>query len=94
MWIVQEATVRGKPLDVSCTLSDTCIRLDSIEFPCFWVEIDTTTFESKGRFDEEWFTKAEEKIQKPQCHVDRDVAHSQIVVHDMNRLVDIRLGEM
>jgi hypothetical protein len=61
--------------------------LDSIEFPCFWVEIDTLNFESKGRFDEAWFTTAEEKIQTPQCRVDRDV----IVVHDMKRVVDIRL---
>lgn len=74
-------------MTVSCAFTDTCLRLDSIDFPCFWVEIDTTTFESKGRFDEEWFTTAEEKIQKPQCRVDRDV----IVVYDMKRVVDIRL---
>jgi hypothetical protein len=61
--------------------------LDSIDFPCFWVEIDTLNFESKGRFDEAWFTTAEEKIQTPQCRVDRDV----IIVHDMKRVVDIRL---
>lgn len=87
MWVVDRATVRGRPVTVSCAFTDTCLRLDSIDFPCFWVEIDTTTFESKGRFDEEWFTTVEEKIQKPQCRVDRDV----IVVYDMKRVVDIRL---
>jgi hypothetical protein len=89
MWVVDRATVRGRPVTVSCTFTGPCLRLDSIEFPCFWVEIDTTTFESTGRFDEEWFTTAEEKVQKPQCRVDRD--QHQIVVHDMNCVVDIRL---
>lgn len=40
--------------DIVAIRTDSCIRLDSLSYPDFWIEICTETLHTKGRFSDQW----------------------------------------
>lgn len=69
MWKVTTATANGADIDVQCTCLEDCIRLDSLQYPTFWTEIDIQTLRTSGRFEPSWFDTDTEKVQHPRSRL-------------------------
>jgi|SRR5210317_148562 hypothetical protein len=68
MWKIAKSTVRGAHFSVDCLCTEEGIRLDSLEFPAFWISINSETMEVQGRFDDGWF---DGKLPpRPQCRLE------------------------